>query len=210
MESYWQLVDVMKIKNLHLPFTSTTQQLTPGISSATCQLLDIWVLLQSSQTMSWWSSVGQMILDSGLVQLKLLDLACLNHFCIHYSLSSHRSIHFRLFTCIHILDYNYMYDYVQNDGKFSRGFNFRAQGNFQHFSDSIFMDAWYNQWHVVMCMYKDPCLIFKGTVFTDFGPTVKTKILWSLPRSRDGCDIEISVCRLLPNWKSRFSWLLPV
>ena len=40
MESYWQLVDVIKITNLQLPFTSTTQQLTPGISSATCQLLE--------------------------------------------------------------------------------------------------------------------------------------------------------------------------
>ena len=41
MESYWQLVDVMKMTTLHLPFTNTTQQLTPGISSAICQLLDI-------------------------------------------------------------------------------------------------------------------------------------------------------------------------
>ena len=43
MESYWQLVDVIKRKGLHLPFTSITQQPTPGISSATCQLLDILV-----------------------------------------------------------------------------------------------------------------------------------------------------------------------
>ena len=38
-------------KPLHLPFTSTTQQLTPGISSATRQLLNGIVLLQSSQPM---------------------------------------------------------------------------------------------------------------------------------------------------------------
>ena len=51
MESYWQLVDVTRTIKQWLLFTSTTRQLTHGISSSTCQLLVIGVLLQSSQPM---------------------------------------------------------------------------------------------------------------------------------------------------------------